>query len=188
MLVQLYRAIPEPQNVERATSMALTLFLLIRVNEGVRRRYKDMYQKVCIFVKGTSSRGKTKTIVSLANLLGIESFNQVHVAKGEYIGTANVENGKVSLHSDGRPNGNSVDWIRNIAIQQESSDVIVAACRRGGKTQDTLLPDLYANGYEVIEAYPLRKPTGIYSQQETECFSDMLAHLIYELVKQVLCK
>lgn len=142
-----------------------------------------MANKICIFVKGASNRGKSKAIIALAKLLGVSLDSPMWINGGaEVRGITNFKDKKVALCSNGDPGCHSVEWVRQMAIQQEKCDVIVVACRRGGNTQDPLLPDLKNGTYEVIEAYPFRKPNSSYSHQEECLLSGALAISIMQLI------
>lgn len=109
--------------------------------------------KICIFVKGAANRGKTTTIKELARLIGVSDNSDLW--DGLEIKGIQPWNGvSVALHSKGDPGSNSFEWIREKAIEQDNCEIIVAACRRGGSTQDPILPELKDKGYTIVEVYP----------------------------------
>ncbi len=111
--------------------------------------------KICIFVKGASNRGKSTAILELARLLKVPKSSKCWIDKGNEIrGIHHWKGVKVGLCSNGDPGCGSLDWLRETAIEKDECDIIVAACRRGGSTQDPILPYLEAEGYTVVETYP----------------------------------
>lgn len=142
-----------------------------------------MANKICIFVKGASNRGKSKAIIALAKLLGVPPDSPMWINGGaEVRGITHIKDKKVALCSNGDPGCHSVEWVRQTAILQENCDVIVVACRRGGNTQDPLLQDLKNSTYEVIEAYPFRKPSDSYTYQEECLLSGAMAISIMQFI------
>lgn len=111
--------------------------------------------KVCIFVKGASNRGKTTTIKALARLIWPSVDVDLMAEQPQEIRYCHSWNGiPVALCSKGDPGSDSLKWIKVTAIEQNHCEIIVAACRRGGSTQDPILPYLQENGYTIIEVYP----------------------------------
>ncbi len=111
--------------------------------------------KICIFVKGASNRGKTTTIVSLAKLIWPSVDIELMAKQPQEIRYCHPWNeAPVALCSKGDPGSNSLKWIKETAIELNHCEIIVAACRRGGSTQDPLLPYLQEKGYTITEVYP----------------------------------
>lgn len=141
-----------------------------------------MPDKICIFVKGATRRGKSKSIIALINKMGNANHSQIWTNNGDDIqGVVSFMGKKIALCSDNKPNNGSAKWIKSV-ILEKSCDIIIAACRRGGKTQDPLLVNLNQNDYTVIEVYPFRNPNAQYSKQEAELFSTALADSILNII------
>lgn len=145
--------------------------------------YIHIPMKLCIFVKGAQNRGKSSTILELANELGIPD-NEGRCGKGnseiEIIRNWNGVN--VGLRSKGDPGCDSLDWIKDTAINEKNCEIIVAACRRGGSTQDPILPYLKEKGYAIVEVYPSMIKLPDNSQADYKTLAQALAHQILFLM------
>lgn len=140
--------------------------------------------KVCIFVKGASNRGKSTAITELARNIGIQENSSMWFHNGlEIRGIHNLNNVNIALCSQGDPGCGSIVWIRKIAIDLYHCDVIVAACRRGGLTQDPILPYLRDMGYVVIEVSPLIISAPVCSIPEYKTLARAIAQQILYIIK-----
>lgn len=145
-----------------------------------------MTNKVCIFVKGATGRGKSKSLVALVNKMGIANYSQIWTNDGADIrGVVTYMGKKIALCSDNKPNSGSVEWIKSVILEQ-SCDIIIVACRSGGRTQDPLIYDLGQYGYVTIEAYPFRKPNAQYSMQETKLLSTAFSESILNIITNTI--
>lgn len=139
--------------------------------------------KICIFVKGASNRGKTTSIGELARLIGVsECSDSENLNEKETIAVHNWNGVNVGLHSKGDPGCGSLDWIKDTAINEKNCEIIVAACRRGGSTQDPILPYLKEKGYTVVEVYPSMIKLPDNSQADYKTLAQALAHQILFLM------
>lgn len=111
--------------------------------------------KAMILVCGSSERGKSQSIKSVAKAMPFVSYiSPWH--DDDYdsyvIGTVKDEDGNenvVGIESQGDPNSNQRVWIEECI--KADCEVIVAASRSYGKTFDTVYELARENGYEVIE-------------------------------------
>ncbi len=138
---------------------------------------------ICIFVKGGENRGKSNAICKLAHLLNVpptawtKGGKEVDVILNKY--------GKmIGLHSEGDPGCDSIDWIED-AISQKGCDIVVVACRTGGRTQDSAICFLNKRGDKFIEIYPIRKSNACYSDSEIELFSTSTALSLLHLISNL---
>lgn len=137
----------------------------------------------CIFVKGAANRGKSNAICALARLLKVPPSGWKK--NGKEVEAIFDKYGKtIGLYSEGDPGCGSVDRIID-AISNKGCDIVVAACRMGGNTQDPVIDFLDRRGDEIIEIYTLRKPNAQYTSSEIELFSESIAMSLLHLIVNI---
>lgn len=139
--------------------------------------------KTCIFVKGTQNRGKTTTILELAQELGIpDNIGQCGKGNSEIEIVYNWNGINVGLRSNGDPGSGSLNWIEKTAIKENNCEIIVVACRCGGSTQDPILPYLHESGYVIVEVYPSKIDTSAIGPPDYSVLCKSLAQYILFLM------
>ncbi len=112
--------------------------------------------KIFIFVKGASNRDKTTAITELAKTIGVDEHSDMWLPNRlEIRGVQEWKGVSVALCSQGDPGSCSVKWIKETAIDSNHCEIIIAACRCGGSTQDPILPYLREMGYTIVEVSPI---------------------------------